>query len=327
MKFVTEKYGEPWWYFSRQDVHQELKRAARSADGLGKPPDLQLGVQVERVDLDTKTVYTTSGHAYRADVIVGADGIRTASGNSVFGKITSETQGLSAYRCMIPSERLRNSPETEILVDSAKILTFIGPDRRIVAYPCSSWEYMNFVGIFPDGTERRSQWTTKVSVEEMVDAFRDFHPCVPKALSMATSTGVWQLRDRNPLPTLVRGCYALVGDAAHAMGPHQGQGACQAIEDAEALRVVLKGATTHDVEQRLAVFDEIRVERVKTVIEYTRDSAPKATTSNEVNHKPSQAYTDYYWRYKMTQEAVDAMQRNGYSMNIKDPATGEIGLT
>jgi len=221
MEYITSKYGEPWWYFSRQDLHRELKRAALCANGLGTTPRLVLGAQVSKVDLSNNEVLLASGQTYSADVIVGADGIRTASGTSVFGKMTSETQGLSAYRCMIPSQRMRQDPETEILVDSAKVLMIIGPDRRIVAYPCSSWEFMNFVCIFPDDTERRSQWNTHISIEEMVDRFRDFHPSITKALSMASSTGVWQLRDRNPLSGLVKGCYALVGDAAHAMGPRK----------------------------------------------------------------------------------------------------------
>lgn len=221
MDWVTKKYDEPWWYFSRQDVHGELKRAALAPEGLGRPARLELESHVERIDQHNNTVHLASGQTFQGDVIIGADGIRTASGRSVFGNLPTETQGLSAYRCMIPSARMKDDPETAILVDSAKVIMVIGPDRRIVAYPCSSWEYMNFVCIFPDDTERRAQWTSKVTVEEMVEAFKDFHPSIVKALGMATDTGVWQLRDRNPLPTLVKGCYAMIGDAAHAMGPRE----------------------------------------------------------------------------------------------------------
>ncbi|KAF8847667.1 FAD/NAD(P)-binding domain-containing protein [Acephala macrosclerotiorum] len=285
MEMVTKKYNEPWWYFSRQDIHGELKRAALSMDGLGATPHLELGAHVERVEMPGNIVHLKDGRTFTSDVIIGADGIRTETGNSVFGQMKSVSQGLSAYRCMIPSQRMRKDPDTAMLVDSAKVLMLIGPDRRIVAYPCSSWEFMNFVCIFPDDTERRQQWGTNVAVED-----------VAKFLRMATDTGVWSLRDRNPLSTLVKGSFALIGDAAHAMGPHQGQGGCQAIEDAEALRVVLKGATSEDVERRLAIFDELRVEQVNTVIEYTREMAPKKTSEIKVNHKTTQTYSDYYWR-------------------------------
>ena len=41
-----------------------------------------------------------------------------------------------------------------------------------------------------------------------------------------------------PLPAYHRGRVAILGDAAHAMTPHLGQGACQAIEDAVVLASV-----------------------------------------------------------------------------------------
>ncbi|PVH69491.1 FAD/NAD(P)-binding domain-containing protein [Cadophora sp. DSE1049] len=326
MKTVLEKYGEPWWYFSRLDVHKELKRAALSEDGLGRTPFLQLGAHVNRVDLSSKTVHLESGQSFTADVIIGADGIRTATGNSVFGNVPSVSHGFSAYRCMIPSGRMKSDPETQILVDCTKILTFIGPDRRIVAYPCSNWDYLNFVCIFPETSEREKQWTSVVTVEEMLDTFSDFHPSIVKALSMATSCGVWQLRDRDPLATLVKGPYAMIGDAAHAMGPYLGQGGCQAIEDAEVLRIILKGATVQDIEQRLAIFDDLRVPRLRTIIEYTRAAAPKRSMVDKVEHKNSDTYGDYSWRYELLQEGVEAMRRHGYKMKITDPDTGTIAL-
>ncbi|KAL1895867.1 hypothetical protein Sste5346_004964 [Sporothrix stenoceras] len=321
---VTEAYKEPWWYFSRKDIHAELKRAALSPDGLGTAPRLVLGAHVERVDLENQTVVLSSGERFHGDVIIGADGIRSASGNSVFGKLQTVPEGLSAYRCMIQSEKLKDNPATEILVDSTKVLMLIGPDRRIVAYPCSNWNWINFVCIFPDDEDRRLQWHDTVTVEEMVQKFQDFHPSIPAALSMASNTGMWRLRDRVPLSTLAKGCYAIIGDAAHAMGPHQGQGACQALEDAEALRIILKGSTPLDVPARLKIYDELRVERIAKVMEYTRAMAPSKTGSLEVNHKTTQTYSDYYWSYKITADAVALMRTHGHALKIVDEATGKI---
>jgi len=106
----------------------------------------------------------------------------------------------------------------------------------------------------------------------------------------------------------------------------QGQGGCQAIEDAEALRVVLKGAKKQDVEKRLQIFDQLRLDRVNTVIKFTREMAPTLAVSSEVNHKTTQTYSDYYWSYKMTQEAVEAMRRHGYQMQLVDARTAELSL-
>lgn len=60
----------------------------------------------------------------------------------------------------------------------------------------------------------------------------------------AEDIGLWQLRDQEPLDRWVNGRCILVGDGAHAMLPHQGQGASQAFEDAEALGYVLRSLTS-----------------------------------------------------------------------------------
>ncbi|KAH7129183.1 hypothetical protein EDB81DRAFT_907168 [Dactylonectria macrodidyma] len=326
---LVEKYGAPWWYFSRQDIHQELKRAALSSDGLGSVPKLELGAKVCRVDLDSMAVHVQDGRSFKGDLIIAADGIRTVAGTSVFGRLPTVNTGFSAYRCMVPSQRLRDDPDTGPLLDCAKVLMIMHPERRIVIYPCSSWETMNFVCVFPDDEDRRQQWTKEVSVDELVKEFSDFHPAVVKMLSMAEDPGVWQLRDRDPLPTLVKGRFCMIGDAAHAMGPHQGQGACQAIEDAEALRVILKDARVDDLKKRLVIYDDLRVERVRRVIENTRTMGPKrvgddSRLTDQQYSQYSVVFADYHWGYKMTAEAVKAMNQGGIVAELLDAATGEI---
>ena len=62
-------------------------------------------------------------------------------------------------------------------------------------------------------------------------------------IAQVDATFRWGLYDREPLPTWTRGRLTLLGDAAHPMLPHAGQGANQAIEDAVALATVLGRAT------------------------------------------------------------------------------------
>ena len=66
-----------------------------------------------------------------------------------------------------------------------------------------------------------------------------------------------------PLTTFVRGPVALVGDAAHAMTPNLGQGACQAIEDAVVLAARL--GLHDDVPAALAAYDRGRRPRAQAV--------------------------------------------------------------
>lgn len=87
----------------------------------------------------------------------------------------------------------------------------------------------------------------------------DWHPCVP-ALLDATDPAAVHVEETSqlvrPLDTFVRGRAVLLGDAAHAMTPDLGQGACLAFEDAVTLAAVLRGAT--DVPAALARYDALR---------------------------------------------------------------------
>jgi hypothetical protein len=61
----------------------------------------------------------------------------------------------------------------------------------------------------------------------------------------------WGLYDRDSLPRWTNGRLALLGDAAHAMLPHMGQGANQAIEDGMALATLMRGTDAADVTEVL----------------------------------------------------------------------------
>ncbi|MEU4829617.1 FAD-dependent monooxygenase [Streptosporangium sp. NPDC023615] len=77
---------------------------------------------------------------------------------------------------------------------------------------------------------------------ELRRLFGDWHSPIPELLAAASPRAV--LRNdvhhlATPLPAMHRGRVALLGDAAHAMTPNMGQGACQAIEDAVVLAHVM----------------------------------------------------------------------------------------
>ena len=96
-------------------------------------------------------------------------------------------------------------------------------------------------------------------------AFDGWDPRVGEVLKQVVKTFRWALYDRDPLPAWAKGRLALLGDAAHPMLPHLGQGANQSIEDGMALATILAQVTTAAVPAALLAYERLRRERVAQV--------------------------------------------------------------
>ena len=103
---------------------------------------------------------------------------------------------------------------------------------------------------------------------------RDDADPVLRTLARATAEAdwtEWRARDMWPPRTLHRGNIVLAGDAAHAMLPTLGQGACQCLEDAAALAAAVDAE--RDVEEALRRYEEVRVPRVRRLVAMARAGA------------------------------------------------------
>ena len=175
-----------------------------------------------------------------------------------------------------------------------------GTGRFIAHYPIQNYNYRNFSCLFPmreDRSDMTESWYADGDKREMLELFKGYNDEVYKILrlvlrpvygimipdnvsSIATEVKVWDLQDLDPLDHWHRGRAILIGDAAHAMTPLQGQGANMAMEDADALRLLKPGLPRDSVESVLAKIDGIRRPRATQVMEDTRDQA-KAVTMEE----------------------------------------------
>lgn len=103
-------------------------------------------------------------------------------------------------------------------------------------------------------------WVLKLPAEQVAKNFADWEPDVVKMLAVPKDVSRWAIHTVAKLPTFVSGPVALIGDAAHAMTPHEGLGAGQGIEDAYVLWRLLSHsqATKATLGFVLKAFDDIR---------------------------------------------------------------------
>jgi 2-polyprenyl-6-methoxyphenol hydroxylase-like FAD-dependent oxidoreductase len=89
-----------------------------------------------------------------------------------------------------------------------------------------------------------------------------------------------ELFHRPPLDAWGRGRVTLLGDAAHPMLPHAGQGAAQALEDAIGLGLVLQSSTA--IDDALRRYERVRSRRTRAIVSLAQRIARMTTTRNGV---------------------------------------------
>jgi salicylate hydroxylase len=153
---------------------------------------------------------------------------------------------------------------------------WMGEGKHFIAYPVRSGRLLNYVGFVPTENETIESWFAPGDVEELSASFDGWDPRIVRLLETVGSCYWWGLYDRRPLASWISGRLVLLGDAAHAMLPHLGQGANQAIEDGIALAVFLEGRDPDEVPDilpryeifRRARTDGIQAEARKTGLRY-----------------------------------------------------------
>ncbi|KAF6832231.1 hypothetical protein CPLU01_06330 [Colletotrichum plurivorum] len=297
-------FGSEWWMVHRQDLKKALLASATNPSMPGRPAEIVYGSRVEVIDADAGIIKLPDGSSKEADLIIGADGIHSTVRPAVVGydHPSPVPANLSLYRFTLPrSDMIRilgEVPEPLKYDPDVFLSSFIasdGSNRNVVVYPCRNLQTMNFACAVPDDVLRQSteeSWTKDGDVEEMMDHFKDFPAWLQTIMWSLSTVKLYQLRDADPLPTYTKGVVALLGDAAHPMVPYQGQGANQALEDAEALRLFLgPDVSKGSVGSVLKRWDGLRRPRASQVQTNSRIAAAKV--SPEVIMKRMKFNWDY----------------------------------
>ncbi|PQE04808.1 salicylate hydroxylase protein [Rutstroemia sp. NJR-2017a BBW] len=314
---LNKIWQHPWLMAHRITLHNVLKQCALSPDGPAPGIPLHTSHRVTSVDTSTGTICFENGNTATGDIILGADGVHSVTRRFLPGaeNIRPFSSGKSAYRFLLNREDVLANPLTKPYAEKdGHLRAWFGRDRRVISYPTNYDTLLNFAALFPDSRELTEEegkgkgkggWGTKGSREELLRIYEGWGEPVRAMLAMANEASlkapdegssksdegtlsIWRLWDMETLKSWTHGKLALLGDAAHPFTPHQGQGGAVAIEDAAALGVLLsRGMRKDEVEDRLKLYEKVRMERAHTIQEFSRvlgrdlgDDGKKADTYN-----------------------------------------------
>lgn len=222
---------------------------------------------------DAARVSFANGAIAEADVVIAADGIHSELQRYVTPPSRPVFHGSVAYRGVLAHQRIPHWPTDSWLM-------WLGKGKHFLTFPVRAGELINYVGFVPADEEMKESWSAPGDPDVLRREFAGWDPRIGSLLSQVEATFRWALYDREPLPTWTQGRLTLLGDAAHPMLPHLGQGANQSIEDGMALATILAHSNRATAPAALLAYERLRRERVAQVQRGARENGLRYDSAN-----------------------------------------------
>ncbi|KAH7200641.1 hypothetical protein BKA60DRAFT_470054 [Fusarium oxysporum] len=252
----------------------------------------------------------SDGSVGQASILIGADGIHSAVRNYICPQHNPEYSGQLAISAVIQ----QNSLSLPLNIRQSLPAIFVGKNRPFLMLP-QSYDGSEIVVAtqFRYQEQDKVGWLSLATDEPKLrnllkESIGEWQALVQSSLEDVRYDAIstWPYYALPSLPSWVsRGKrVALIGDAAHAISPTGGQGACQAIEDAFTLAVLLSGLPSFDLlGEGLAYWEKVRRERIEKVKKLTLQLGNSRLPQHEREQLPEGHYwnsgeqPDLHWLY------------------------------
>jgi 6-hydroxynicotinate 3-monooxygenase len=247
-----QRFGGPYLNVHRGDLHGVLERVVT-------PETIAFNHRL--VDLDDKgdAIHLTFQNGLRAaaEIVIGADGLRSKVREYLFGNEPPRFVGAVAHRAIFATERLRGFK----IPDCTK---WWGRDRHILPYFMTSKRNEIYViGVVPASRWDSDAASLPSSREELLGSFASFHPDLRRVLEAVDDVSVWPIFDRERNDRWSEGRIVLLGDACHPMRPYMAGGGAMAIEDGAILSRCVD--SIDDYTEAFRWYEATRIHRVGEV--------------------------------------------------------------
>lgn len=252
----TARFAAPYFGIHRADLQKALSGRYGG--------EIELGHRLVRLAESPSSVRMTfaNGVERDVDVVIGADGVRSSVRRFVSGKPGAIYSKTSAFRGIVPARSLPSLPDAEALQ------FWMGPGAHLLHYAIGSTaQDINFFAVVegPEKWPHEDKWIVAAKPGEATRNFVGWHPAVTEMIEAGWVDKRWGLFVVQQPRRWHTSRVVLIGDAAHGMLPHQGQGANTTIEDAVTLAELLARRKRQPLPDVFAFYERLRKTRTRTI--------------------------------------------------------------
>lgn len=233
----------------RTELHRELRAAL--PDDVVSSGTMVTAVTQDEAGVRVQHTGSDGDHTLTADLVIGADGVRSRTRCALWPDAPApEYAGFTAWRG-VTDEAFSLDCQSQTWGRGAEFGATQLVDGRVYWFGTAN---------APEGAAAEDEHA------EVLRRFGAWHPPIAEVIEATSPAAVLRhdiYQHPRPLPPFTGGRVALLGDAAHAMTPGLGQGACVTLEDAVTLAAEL--AAGSDVTTALRRYDAVRRPRTEAV--------------------------------------------------------------
>jgi 2-polyprenyl-6-methoxyphenol hydroxylase-like FAD-dependent oxidoreductase len=225
---ASKEYGAPYMTAHRAHIQAMLHDAL---------PNGVITLNASCIGAETRRKVAVArfadGREVEGDVVVGADGIRSAIRAQHFGADRPRFTEMMCWRCMVPIEHVptKFGPNGSVELARGEYFGWLGPNGHVICYPIGKGDMLNlFCGHVTDQWVEES-WSVPSTQDELIAAYAGWNEALLSIFRHVEHVFKWGIHDRDPVPEWTRGRVTLLGDAAHPTMPTLAQGGNMAIED------------------------------------------------------------------------------------------------
>lgn len=221
-------------------------------------------------------IHTTKGVSGDFDLLIGADGI-----HSKCREIAFPDSPKPVYTGLLSTGAIVTVPGWQ---DSSGAINMTFGKRAFFAFATSNkgdvWWFNNFYQKKEPDRRKIDPGLQHTIKTELLRLHKEDHPPISQIIKATPELFAYPVYDMPPLAKWYTKNICLIGDAAHAISPHTGQGASLALEDSAVLAKCL--ARYPDAELAFSAFQELRRERITKIIAQARKIGKSKSKPNPV---------------------------------------------